>query len=200
MQDTIAAVVLAGGMARRMGGRDKALVPYRGMPLIEHVLNRLRPQVGNIVISANGDAGRFRHLGLPVAADDHPGEGPLAGILAAAAFCRGAWPHCTHMVSVPVDAPFLPENLVARLATAQAPGGQTAAMTAASKERAHWTVTLWPLAGMAAVDWAFNDQGLRRLEGAAGLLKGQLVMFEDEQAFANINFLPEREEGLDDLS
>ena len=68
MQDTIAAVVLAGGMARRMGGRDKALVPYRGMPLIEHVLNRLRPQVGNIVISANGDAGRsvsYTHLTLP---------------------------------------------------------------------------------------------------------------------------------------
>ncbi len=134
---TPVAVVLAGGRARRMGGADKALLPLAGRPLIAHVLARLAPQVGAIAISANGDPARFAAFGMPVLADA-PGEheGPLAGLLAGARWAAAAHPSAL-LLSAPCDVPFLPADLVARLAAAALPA------CAESAGRLHPLVALW---------------------------------------------------------
>ncbi|MAM63656.1 molybdenum cofactor guanylyltransferase MobA [Maritimibacter sp. UBA3975] len=111
------AVILAGGRATRMGGQDKALIALAGRPMVDHVIDRLLPQVGPIAINSNGDPARFGRK-RPVIADgieDHPG--PLAGILAAmdwAQALKSEW-----VLTVATDTPFLPAGLVARLAQAQ---------------------------------------------------------------------------------
>jgi molybdopterin-guanine dinucleotide biosynthesis protein A len=140
--DTLA-VILAGGLARRMGGGDKPLREIGGRPLLDHLLDRLRPQAASIVINANGDPARFARYGLPVIADtlpDHPG--PLAGILAALDHAAGShgW-----VVSVTGDAPFIPPDLLARLHEAREAAG-TRLACAASGGRSHPPIGLWPVA------------------------------------------------------
>jgi molybdopterin-guanine dinucleotide biosynthesis protein A len=137
-----AAVVLAGGRSSRMGGGDKSLRPLRGRPLIAHVLDRLARQASAVAISANGDPGRFAEFGLPVLADTVPGYlGPLAGLLAGMQWAQGLG--ATHILSMPTDTPFFPENLGASLAEA---ARADAPVLAASGGRRHPTVGLWPVA------------------------------------------------------
>jgi molybdopterin-guanine dinucleotide biosynthesis protein A len=140
----VAAILLAGGLSTRMGGGDKPLRSLGGRPVLAHLLDRLRPQAGALAISANGDPARFGEFGLPVIADTVPGHaGPLAGILAGMewAASRGF----TQIVSVPADTPFIPSDLVARLrdTAGEAPNGLA---VAASGERTHPPIALWPLA------------------------------------------------------
>ena len=136
----ILGVVLAGGLARRMGGGDKALLPLGGRPMLAHLLDRLAPQVEAVALNANGDPARFAAVapGVAVIADDVPGHpGPLAGILAgmehAAALGLG-W-----VATVPGDTPLIPPDLVRRLRAAAAP-----IACAASAGRPHPPVALWP--------------------------------------------------------
>lgn len=138
--NSVVAVVLAGGLARRMGGGDKPLRLLDGRPMLDHVLDALRPQAPSIALNANGDPARFDGYGLPVLADplpDHPG--PLAGILAGLewAAAQGAdW-----VVSAPGDCPFLPPDYVARLRAAAAP-----LACAESDGQAHPPCGIWPVA------------------------------------------------------
>src|SRR5215216_36271 len=105
-----AAVVLAGGRSSRMGGGDKSLVRLGGRPLIAHVLDRLTRQASAVAISANGDPARFAEFGLPVLPDTVPGYlGPLAGLLAGMQWAQSLG--ATHILSMPTDTPFFPENL-----------------------------------------------------------------------------------------
>lgn len=134
-------VILAGGRSRRMGGGDKALLPFGTGTLLDAVIARLAPQVSALALSANGDAARFARFGLPVLPDGDPaGQGPLSGVLAALdwAVAQGA----THLVTVPADAPFLPCDLVPRLILA-GEGGPGAAI--AASDRPHGTFALWPV-------------------------------------------------------
>jgi molybdopterin-guanine dinucleotide biosynthesis protein A len=141
MREDTQGVILAGGLARRMGGGDKPLRPLGGRPMLEHVLARLAPQCAALAINANGDAARFAAWGLPVWPDPVPGHpGPLAGILAALEEAR-----LPFVVTVPGDTPFLPGDLVARLHAARAASGATIAC-AASGGQAHPPVALWPRA------------------------------------------------------
>ncbi len=144
----IAGVILAGGLARRMGGGDKALMRLGGETLLARVIARLKPQVGEVVLNANGDPGRFAEFGLPVVADTVEGfAGPLAGILAGMrwAAARGH----THVASAAGDTPFFPADLVARLTQAVRSGGQPIALAATNDpERGlseHPTFGLWPV-------------------------------------------------------
>ena len=106
--------MLAGGLASRMGGRDKGLQPFRGRVLIEWVLERLAPQVGELIISANRNLADYERLGFRVVSDDSPaGRGPLAGMLAGMRAARHAW-----LLTVPCDAPYLPHDLALRLGNA----------------------------------------------------------------------------------
>lgn len=135
-------LVLAGGLARRMGGGDKGLRAIGGRTVIGRVIERLSPQVERVILNANGDPARFASLGLSVVADelpDHPG--PLAGVLAGldwAADHAIEW-----VVSVPADAPFLPPDLVTRLHDAL---GSAPMACAASGGRVHHVIALWPVA------------------------------------------------------
>lgn len=136
--------VLAGGLARRMGGGDKPLQMLGGRPMLNHVLGRLVPQVAAVILNANGDPGRFAAHSLPVVADGVPGHpGPLAGVLAGLdwAAARGfAW-----VATVPGDAPFIPRDLVARLHATRSASGLTLAC-AMSGGQTHPTAALWPVA------------------------------------------------------
>ncbi|WP_198370998.1 molybdenum cofactor guanylyltransferase MobA [Roseomonas rosulenta] len=139
-------VVLAGGLARRMGGGDKPLRLLGGRPMLDHVLARIAPQVAAVILNANGDPARFAGLGLPVVADglpDHPG--PLAGVLAALDWAAAHRPDLPWVVSVPGDSPFLPLDLVARLHAARAAQDVPLAC-ARSGGQAHPPVGLWPVA------------------------------------------------------
>ncbi len=141
--DSTLAEVLAGGLARRMGGGDKPLRLLGGRPLLDHVLARVGPQVARVVINANGDPGRFAAYGLPVVADplpDHPG--PLAGVLAGLDWAAQAG--VTDVLSVPGDCPFLPGDLLARLDAARRAAGVPMAC-AASGGWTHPPVALWPV-------------------------------------------------------
>ncbi|WP_343082323.1 molybdenum cofactor guanylyltransferase MobA [Ostreiculturibacter nitratireducens] len=141
-------VILAGGLATRMGGGDKGLKPLGSGRLIDEVIARLRPQCASLALNANGDPARFAELGLPVLPDGLPGNlGPLAGVLAGLDFAaeRGF----SHIVTAAADTPFFPRDLVARLTEAAEKAGAPIALAATPGERGldrHPTFGLWPVA------------------------------------------------------
>jgi molybdopterin-guanine dinucleotide biosynthesis protein A len=177
-------VVLAGGRSTRMG-RDKALAPLAGRPLIAHVAARFRPQVDALFLNVNGDAARFASLGCEVVADAAPtgGGGPLAGV--AMALRRAQSLGAARLATAPCDAPFLPLDLVARLAAAAgASGAQLAvAATAAGLEPmfALWSTALAPEVEAAL---AAGDGGPRQL---IARFDAAQAWFDDTGAFANLN-------------
>lgn len=139
----IVGVVLAGGRSRRMGGRDKALAVLAGRPLAAHVISRLKPQVRAVAVNSNGDPAAYAAFDMPVFPDIVTGfSGPLAGIQASMLYA-GSLPGVTHVVTVPADTPFLPIDLVSRLAAA-AVTPETIVL-AASGGRVHPVVGLWPV-------------------------------------------------------
>lgn len=183
----IAGLILAGGQGRRMGGADKAFLDPGGGPLVGQVLLRLAPQVCCVAISANGDPARFSGYGCAVLADEGPaGEGPLAGVLAGLAWARAAGAGA--LVTVAVDSPFFPADLVRRLAGAAGRG--SGAAFAASAGRAHATFALWPVEAHGRLAEAFAG-GMRRLQDAAALLRAVACDFapagDGGDPFFNVN-------------
>lgn len=156
-------VLLAGGLARRMGGGDKPLRPIAGRPMLAHLANRLAPQCDGLVINANGDPARFAPYALPVVADGIPGfAGPLAGILAAMDWLAANRPEIAWLVSVAADTPFIPADLVARLHEARRAAGANLAC-AASGGRSHPVIGLWPVALRETLRHALTVEGERRV-------------------------------------
>ena len=142
----VTGVILAGGLSRRMGGGDKGLLELAGRPMLAHVVCRLRPQVGAVVINANGDPARFAPLGLPVVPDTIGGfVGPLAGVLAGMRWSAVNASDARWIVTAAGDAPLLPSDLVARLmqAVEVRPG---AIALAQSHGELHPVIGLWPVA------------------------------------------------------
>jgi len=177
----IHAVILAGGEGRRMGRADKALLPLAGRTLVAHAIARVAPQVSAVAISANGDPARFAGSGLPVLADARP-LGPLSGILAGLDWAAGQGAGA--LLSVPVDAPFLPADLAMRLAEA---ASADAPAFATSGGRPHPVVALWPVA-LAAPLAAFLDSGAKaRVLDFITAQGGRAVAFLDPAAFVNLN-------------
>jgi len=157
-------LVLAGGLARRMGGGDKSLIKIAGVTILERVLTRLAPQCARVVLNANGDPARFAFTGLPIVADSVPDfAGPLAGILAGLDWMAANTPDLTWMASVPGDCPFLPDDLVARLHVARA-AENTPLACARSGEWRHPVVGLWPVALRDDLRRALLDEGLHKIE------------------------------------
>lgn len=160
----IVGLVLAGGLARRMGGGDKARIKIGDSTILDRVLARLRPQCRHIILSANGDPTRFADTGLPVARDSVPDfAGPLAGILAGLDWAAANAPGLSDVVSVSGDCPFLPETLVARLSEARAASGQPLAC-ARSGDWRHPVVGLWPVALRDDLRRALVEEGLHKIE------------------------------------
>ncbi len=163
-RDGVCGVLLAGGLARRMGGGDKCLRLLAGQPILAHVIERLRPQVSALVINANGDPARFAEFALPVVADVIEGfAGPLAGVLSGMAWARQHASGCSHVVTVPTDAPFLPHDLVARFRAALHDQG-TELACAASGGRAHPVFGLWPLRLEADLRQAMEEEEVRKVD------------------------------------
>jgi molybdopterin-guanine dinucleotide biosynthesis protein A len=162
--DGVVGVILAGGLARRMGGGDKCLRPLGGRPVLAHVVERVRPQVDRLMLNANGDPARFAAFGLPVAADVVEGfAGPLAGILTGMAWAAAHAPECSWLASFPCDAPFPPRDLVARLVQAvEAEGADMAC--AASGGRTHPVVGLWPVGEREALRRAMTQEEIRKVD------------------------------------
>jgi molybdopterin-guanine dinucleotide biosynthesis protein A len=153
----ILGVILAGGKSRRFGGTDKGLADLGGRPVLSHVIERFRPQVGRLILNVNGDPGRFMSFGLPLVADEeNPGLGPLSGILAAFDWQRREAPDCVAIATVSTDVPFLPDDLVARL-DAERNGGIA---LATSNGRRHPTVALWPVSSRTAIADALQRRAL----------------------------------------
>lgn len=170
-----------------MGGADKALIPLGGLPLARHVADRIAPQVAALAIvaraDADTDAARARAaLGLPMLADDVPGQpGPLAGLLAALDW--GAAQGADMVLTVPVDTPFLPRDLTARLAAGL---GDAPAAVARAGGRMQPVCGLWR-AGLRAVLRPALLGGLRRVQDFAATVGAALVEFDDAAAFDNLN-------------
>ncbi|WP_306006079.1 molybdenum cofactor guanylyltransferase MobA [Aquicoccus porphyridii] len=139
---SIPGVILAGGLATRLGGGDKTLLPLGDGTILGHVIARLRPQVGRIALNANGDPARFAAYPLPVIADSVAGfPGPLGGILAAMDWAAGHG--AQSVVTVAGDTPFFPPDLVARLAAGL--GRPACPVIAATADGWHPTFGLWPV-------------------------------------------------------
>ena len=137
-------LILAGGLARRMGGGDKALKPLDGRPILTHVVDRLRGQCDALLLNANGDPARLATFGLPVVADTVPDfAGPLAGILAGLDWIAVQRPQTEWLLSVTADTPFIPHDLAARLHHARVAAG-TPLACAASGGQQHHAIGLWP--------------------------------------------------------
>jgi molybdopterin-guanine dinucleotide biosynthesis protein A len=155
---TIAGVVLAGGRSSRMGGRDKAFALLAGVPLIDRVTARLRPQVREGAISAGADRSRFAALGVPVLADPVAGmPGPLAGLLAGLKWAGER--AFTHVATAAVDTPFFPMDLVARLADGARHDGVAVARSAG---RVHPVFALVPVDLADDLDGFLAGGGSRR--------------------------------------
>jgi molybdopterin-guanine dinucleotide biosynthesis protein A len=156
--------VLAGGLARRMGGGDKALIRIGGEAILDRVLAVLRGKCDPIILNANGDPARFVRYDLPVIADSVPDfAGPLAGILAGLDWAAAHAPGTEWLVSVPGDCPFLPPDLVGRLHAVRAEAG-TPLACARSGDWRHPVVGLWRVDLRDDLRHALTVEDLRKIE------------------------------------
>jgi molybdopterin-guanine dinucleotide biosynthesis protein A len=161
---TVAGILLAGGLSRRMGGGDKCLRSLGSTTILARVIARAAPQVAMLALNANGDPARFAAYRLPVVADGIPDyAGPLAGVLAGLDWAAAASGEVTHVASFATDAPFLPTDLVARLRAALEREGADLAC-AASGGRAHPVFALWPVALCEELRRAMRDDGIRKVD------------------------------------
>jgi len=183
-------ILLAGGLARRMGGGDKCLRPLGGKPILDRLIEVTRPQVGRLILNANGDPGRFAAYGLPVVPDVIEGyAGPLAGVLTGLEWTRENAPEAEWVVSFATDAPFLPGDLVARLTAAAARDGAELAC-AASGGRSHPVFGLWSVRLADELRRAMVDEDIRKIERWTARYKLSEVAFDDvdgRDPFFNVN-------------
>jgi molybdopterin-guanine dinucleotide biosynthesis protein A len=162
--DSCVGILLAGGLARRIGGRDMTLRKAGGISLLAHVIAALRPQCEGLLLNANGDPARFAEFDLPVVADDLPGfKGPLAGILAGLDWIAARRPDVPLAISAPADTPFLPGDLAARLIDARANDNAVIAC-ARSGGRTHSAVAVWPVSIRNDLRHALVVEEMRKVE------------------------------------
>lgn len=190
----ITGLVLAGGMGRRMDSRDKGLVEFRGKPMAAHVIERLAPQVGALIINANRNLDQYQALGHAVISDEVGGfAGPLAGLHAGLRACM-----TPYIVTAPCDSPFLPLDLVARLyaaltqdrAVGDNRGRGIELAVAHTGGFAQPVFTLCTTALLPSLT-AFLERGGRKIDAWYSAHRVVEVTFADERAFANINTIEE---------
>jgi molybdopterin-guanine dinucleotide biosynthesis protein A len=184
MTATVTGLILSGGRGSRMGGVDKGLQPFRGRTLIEWVIERLEPQVAEVLISANRNLDRYLAFGHPVLSDRERGfAGPLAGLQAGLGQARSEL-----LMVAPCDSPLLPADLVARMVAAFEHDNADVAV-ARTRERSH---PVFCLCRVTLLDHltAFVEGGGRKVEAWYASLRATEVDFDDQaNAFRNINTL-----------
>ena len=180
-----AGVILAGGLATRMGGGDKCLLPLGGAPMLVGIIARLQPQVSALALNANGDAARLARFGLPVVADSVDGfAGPLAGVLAGLDWA--AEQSIESIVTAAGDTPFFPQDLVVRLLAATE-GMEHPLALAATPDGRQPTFGLWPVALRHDLRAALEG-GLRKVVMWTGAHGGRVAEFDGAgDPFFNIN-------------
>lgn len=188
-KEQITGLILAGGKGTRMGSIDKGLQMFRGSPMAQHVLQRLRPQVGAVLINANQHADRYAALGAPVWPDEFPGfAGPLAGLHAGLSHCD-----TPYLVTAPCDSPFLPTNLIEQLSAAliSAQADIAIAVTGEGVTRQRHPVFCL-LSTHLKDDLAdYLGKGGRKMDAWFARHAQVEVYFADETSFANINTVDE---------
>jgi len=184
----VVGVLLAGGLARRMGGGDKPLMTLGGRPLLDRIIERARPQVDHLIINANGNPARFDRYGLPVVADPVAGfAGPLAGVLAGMEWTRANRPGCLLIATFAADTPFFPHDLVVALKETLDAGADIAC--ARSGERDHPVFGLWPTALANDLRGSLVDDGVRKVDVFTARYRLRSVAFDDQphDPFFNVN-------------
>jgi molybdenum cofactor guanylyltransferase len=190
-RNDVTGLILAGGRGSRMGGVDKGLQRYRDRPLAAHALERLRPQVGKVMVNANRNLDTYRAMGVPVWPDEVPDyPGPLAGMLAGLVHCDTPL-----MATVPCDTPNFPLDLVTRLAGAleSADADIAVAYTRAGEELFPQPVFCLVKTSLKAALAAFIAAGERKTGLFARGQRNTRVVFDDDAEFFNINTLTELE-------
>jgi molybdopterin-guanine dinucleotide biosynthesis protein A len=185
-QIEITGLILAGGRAQRMGGIDKGLIPFHHRPLIESAINRLKPQVGSIMINANRNLEQYATYGYPIVSDaDSSFSGPLAGFTAGLKACP-----TKYLVTAPCDSPLLPTNLVQLLSTKLAEGSFDL-VYASSKDNAGktWAQPVFCLMHISLLKSLeeFISLGDLKIDRWFKELNSSTVVFDSESAFANVN-------------
>lgn len=182
----IVAVILAGGQARRMGGGDKTLIELHGKPILQHILDRLKPQCEHIMLNANGHLDRFTAFGFPVIADPVDGFlGPLAGILAGLDAVAIQYPDKTHILSLAGDTPFIPHHLIDYMCAHASPSNIVCAV---SQGRRHPVFGLWPVAIRSELRDQLINHDVRKIDRFTADYDVALCSFDGvPDPFFNIN-------------
>lgn len=194
----ITGLILAGGRAQRMGGIDKGLIPFHGKPLIESTITRLKPQVSTILINANRSITKYSHYGYPVLMDETPDfSGPLAGFSVGLKHCKSPY-----LLTSPCDSPLLPTDLAEKMA-GELEGKNLELVFASSKEDDGkiWSQPVFCLMRRDLKDSldTFLSKGDLKIDRWFKELRSGTVVFENAQAFANVN-TPEELAALEDVS
>ncbi|QWE18192.1 molybdenum cofactor guanylyltransferase MobA [Polynucleobacter corsicus] len=196
--EDITGLILAGGRAQRMGGIDKGLIPFHGKPLIESAISRLKPQVSTILINANRSITKYSHYGYPVLMDETPDfSGPLAGFSVGLRHCK-----TPYLLTSPCDSPLLPTDLAEKMAH-QLENNNLELVFASSKEGdgKAWSQPVFCLMKSDLQDSlnAFLSKGDLKIDRWFKELRSATVIFENAQAFANVN-TPEELAALEKVS
>lgn len=186
---SVVGIILAGGLARRMGGGDKCLLPLAGKTLLQRTVERAQPQVNTLLLNANGNSLRFARTRLPVIADIYPNNlGPLAGIHAGLVWMREHQADAEWLVSFASDCPFFPRDLVANLISA-ASSTQSQLVLAKSNNRIHPIFALWHSSLLEDIEGQLKSGNTPRLQDWVKLQKVAEVDFPSPNydPFFNIN-------------
>ncbi|MGA8436117.1 MAG: molybdenum cofactor guanylyltransferase MobA [Methyloceanibacter sp.] len=163
LPESVVGVLLAGGKSSRMGGGDKCLLPLAGKPMLTRIIDRLSPQVSDLVLNANGDVSRFAAFGLPIVEDRLGGQiGPLAGVHAGIEWAVANRPGSRFVITGATDTPFFPTDLVARF-LASLEGGEPKLLVARSEEGVHPVFGLWPVSLAPAIETSLTG-GMRKVQ------------------------------------
>jgi molybdenum cofactor guanylyltransferase len=189
-------LILAGGMGRRMDSRDKGLVEFRGKPMVQHAIERLAPQVNELIVNANRNIDIYAAFGHRIVSDEVSGfAGPLAGLHAGLHACAS---DCTWLATVPCDSPMLPLDLVQRLFdAAQSENAEIA--VALTEEGTQPVFALYHTSLLASLE-AFLNAAERKIDKWTAQHRVANVLFEDANAFANINTVAELSALQDDAA
>jgi molybdopterin-guanine dinucleotide biosynthesis protein A len=194
----ITGLILAGGRAQRMGGIDKGLIPFHGKPLIELALSRLKPQVSTILINANRSITKYSYFGYPVLMDETPDfSGPLAGFSVGLQHCK-----TPYLLTSPCDSPLLPTDLAEKMAIELEQNNLE--LVYASSQEADGKIWAQPVFCLMRNNLqdslnVFLSKGDLKIDHWFKTVRSGTVVFEDPQAFANVN-TPEELAALEQVS
>lgn len=187
--DQLVGVILAGGLARRMGGGDKSMLQLGGKPILSYVVELAQHQLGSVLLNANGDPGRFAEFGLPIQADIVPDfAGPLAGVVSAMAWAKQNQPTATHIITMAADTPFFPVDYVARMLQQMQTQDQRLAC-ASYQGRSQPVFGLWPVALFDDLYKALVEDEMRKVDRFTAPYGVADVAFDElaNNPFFNVN-------------